>query len=282
MTPRLIRAPAWGPVVLPGVALLALAVAGATLAGAPVPAWLLGAALAVLLATAGLGVVLQSSGIFARPVIAVQTPRPELALTFDDGPDPLSTPLILDALEAGGHRGTFFVIGERAARHPELVAEIARRGHGLANHSFHHSYLTNLLAPARLASELRQTSALIERASGHVPRWFRPPVGLLSPRVAVGTRLAELDLMAWTASARDGVPSRTVESAVARLRPHLRPGAVLVLHDGAIKAGRAPIALEVLRSILQQLQAAGLRSVSVDQLLAAESVLRTPAPARSP
>jgi peptidoglycan/xylan/chitin deacetylase (PgdA/CDA1 family) len=243
-------------------------VAGGTAAiGVPVPAWVLLASLLGLVAALVLGVTCQPSGIFAKPLISAHTQRREVALTFDDGPDPRTTPAILDALEAGGHRGTFFVIGARAAAHRQLLEEIAKRGHGLENHSFRHSYLTNLVAPKRLAEDLRQTSALIQGATGRRPRWFRPPVGLLSPRVAEAARRAQLDLVAWTANARDGVPSRTVSAALARLERHLRPGAILVLHDGRVGGGTSPIALSVLTAVLGRMDAMGLRSVSLDRLL---------------
>jgi peptidoglycan/xylan/chitin deacetylase (PgdA/CDA1 family) len=261
------RASAWGRPVLAAAVLLPLTTAAATLLGSALsPGWLI-LDLSLLATVIAVGVVVQSSGVFARPVIASGTPRPELALTFDDGPDPVHTPPILAALEAGGHRGTFFVIGERAAKYPELLAEIARRGHGVENHSYHHSYLTNLLPPKRLARELAQTSALIAETTGQPPRWFRPPVGLLSPRIAAAARLARLELVAWTASARDGVASRTVADAAARLEPHLRPGAILVLHDGPRRGGGAPIALSVLQIVLEQMETRGLRSVRLDQLL---------------
>jgi peptidoglycan/xylan/chitin deacetylase (PgdA/CDA1 family) len=221
-----------------------------------------------LLVVLVLGVSSQSSGVFARPLISVRTSRRELALTFDDGPDPTTTLAILDALEANGHRGTFFVIGDRAAAHRGLIEAIAARGHGLENHSFRHSYLTNLVAPRGLAEDLMRTSAFIEEVTGRRPRWFRPPVGLLSPRLTQAARRAQLDLVAWTANARDGVAWQTVSRAVARLEPHLRPGAILVLHDGRVGRGGDPIAVSVLTAVLARMETLGLRSVSLDRLLA--------------
>jgi peptidoglycan/xylan/chitin deacetylase (PgdA/CDA1 family) len=261
------RASAWGQPALLAILGAADLSAGAALGGFPVPGWVLVAILLGLVATVGLGVAFQASGIFAKPLIAARTSRRELALTFDDGPDPRSTRAIVEALEAGGHRGTFFVIGDRAAAHRDLLEAIAARGHGLGNHSYRHSSLTNLAAPRDLAEDLRRTSAIIEDATGRRPRWFRPPVGLLSPRVAQAARQAQLDLVAWTANARDGVPSRAVSGAVARLEPHLRPGAILVLHDGRVGGGTSPIALTVLTVVLERMKAKGLRSVSLDRLL---------------
>jgi peptidoglycan/xylan/chitin deacetylase (PgdA/CDA1 family) len=224
-----------------------------------------------LLAVISCGVVLQSSGVFARPLLSVQTTEPQLALTFDDGPDPTQTRRILDLLETKGHRATFFVIGHRAAPHAELLREIAARGHAVENHSWHHSYVTNLVPPRKLAEELRRASAMIEQATGRAPRWLRPPVGLLSPRVAEAATTAGLDLVAWTASGRDGVAHRTVEDAVARLDPYLRPGSILVLHDAPLAGTRKVIAPEVLAQLLARMEARGLRSVTLDVLVAGRS-----------
>jgi peptidoglycan/xylan/chitin deacetylase (PgdA/CDA1 family) len=199
--------------------------------------------------------------------MAAYTDRPELALTFDDGPDPVHTLAILDTLEARGHRGTFFVIGERALSHEQVITAIAQRGHGLANHSYRHSYLTNFSPAKALAGDLRRTTEIIERATGVRTRWFRPPLGLLSPRVAEAARQAQLDLVAWTASARDGVPTRSRADAMARLEPHLRPGAILVLHDGRTRRGGTPLAPTLLPTLLDRLEEKGLRSVPLDRLL---------------
>lgn len=243
-----------GRVLLVAVSLGCLLLMGACRAA---PGWLLLLALISLLALLTCGVVFQSSGIYARPLISVRTPRPEVAITFDDGPGP-HTAALLATLSARGHRATFFVIGERAT--PEALTAIARGGHALENHSWRHSYLTPFQRPAALARELLQTSALIEAACGRRPRWFRPPVGLLSPRVGQAAKLAGLQLVGWTATARDGVARRTPAQALSRLADHLRPGAILVLHD-------APVAVEVLPRLLDLLDQRQLCSVTLAELL---------------
>jgi peptidoglycan/xylan/chitin deacetylase (PgdA/CDA1 family) len=221
--------------------------------------WAALAAAVLLFAVLACGVIFQSSGVFARPLISVETSRREVAITFDDGPGPHTAALVA---ALGGHRATFFVIGERAT--PEALAAIARAGHEIENHSLRHSYLTPFARPARLAQELLKTSTLIEAACGRKPRWFRPPVGLLSPRVARAAKLSGLQLVGWTATARDGVAGRTAGDALARLEPHLRPGAILVLHDAV---DRRPISLDVLPRLLQILEERQLKSVTLDELL---------------
>src|SRR5207302_4236808 len=101
----------------------------------------------------------------------------------------------------------------------------------IENHSLRHSWATPFVPVARLAAELRRASELIEAATGRRPRWFRPPVGLLSPRVAAAARDAGLQLVGWSATARDGGRFTSPERALSRLSQGLAPGAVLVLHD---------------------------------------------------
>jgi peptidoglycan/xylan/chitin deacetylase (PgdA/CDA1 family) len=247
-------------------ACLLLAILAAT--GHPPPAWLAALVLALLIGVLAAGVFLQASGVFARPLVSVETSRPEVAITFDDGPGG-HTAELLAALNARGHRATFFVVGERAARDPQALAEIARGGHAVENHSWCHSYLTAFARPARLAAELERTSALIESVCGRRPRWFRPPVGLLSPRVSRAAALAGLELIGWTATARDGAARTTPGQALARLERQIRPGAILVLHDASLHRARTPIAVAVLPQLLELLEAQRLRSVTLSELMAA-------------
>jgi peptidoglycan/xylan/chitin deacetylase (PgdA/CDA1 family) len=251
---------------------LALGYAGAALFGWAPSAWIAVGLLVAILGTVTLGVFVAQLGLFARPIVAAEASESgtRLALTFDDGPEPGATNAVLDLLDARGHRGTFFVIGRRADATPDLLKEITRRGHAVANHSYAHSHATPFLRPLALAEELRRAEAVLDEvrpATALRGRWFRAPVGIISPRVARAATLVGMDLVSWTASARDGTARATVESGLARLRPHLRPGAILVLHDGAERGDRAPIAPALLARVLDELDARGLRSVTLDELL---------------
>lgn len=258
-TPRL--ASPWGKVAL---ILSIIACAGLTAAHAlsgRVPLPLLVAAFLLLLGVLVAGVLFQGSGVFARPLQSVATARAEVAITIDDGPDPVSTNALLDVLDARGQRATFFVIGERAERHPELLRAIAARGHAVENHSMHHSWATTFTGSARLAAELERASELVRAATGRKPRWFRAPVGLLSPRVASAAAIAGLQLVGWSATARDGVDFTGPKRSLARLAEGLVPGAVLVIHD-ARPGGPA-----LLAQLVDLLDAQKLRSVTLDELV---------------
>lgn len=248
--------------------------------GGPTITW--GATLFPLVAlpfVINLGVMVPSLGMFARPILSVKRAfaRDRIALTFDDGPHPTETKRILDMLDAHGHKGTFFIVGKRAQMMPELVREIVARGHALGNHSYDHSYKTPFTSPTDLADELARVNHLIREAQGRVTRWFRAPVGMISPRVREGAELAGLELVGWSAKARDGWESTTVESATRRLVNALRPGAILLLHDGTEKPDHHPIAVSVLAELLPKLKEKNLRSVTLDELLD-ETATTPPAP----
>ena len=131
----------------------------------------------------GLGVKIPQLRFFGPYVCRGANSRRCVALTFDDGPDPRSTPLLLELLRGTGQPAAFFCVGQRVAAHPELAARIVREGHLLENHSYTHSDTTNLFTVARLRAELEQTQAAIRQAAGVAPRCFRPPMGLSNPRV---------------------------------------------------------------------------------------------------
>jgi len=186
--------------------------------------------------------------------------RGQVALTFDDGPDPETTPRVLDLLDAHEARASFFLIGQRAARHPALVQEILRRGHSVENHTHSHPPHFAALGLGGQRREILQAQAAIREAGG-APRFFRPPMGLHSPLLAPVLASLGLRHASWTRRGADGAigdPARVLR----RLR---RPaaGEILLLHDGNSRPdpeGR-PVVLAVLPALLAQFRAAGLSPV---------------------
>lgn len=247
--------------------------AGLAVAGALRPS-LVFAALLPLIAVLSVGVAFPVTGVFTRAIHRGTSGRREIALTFDDGPDPRWTPPLLDLLDAHGQRATFFVIGARAELYPGLLQDIAARGHEIGNHTWSHSYLTPFLSPRGLARELIQTNTVIEQLTGKRPRWFRPPVGLLSPRVVSGADHANVEIVCWSATARDGTRRTTINEAFERLNRALKPGAILVLHDARVNDARfdegheEPVAIRVVSQLLDRMEAQGLRSVTLSELCA--------------
>lgn len=152
-----------------------------------------------------------------------------LALTFDDGPDPRSTPYYLDALDDLGVRATFFCVGERARRNPRLVREAAARGHEVAVHGWRHR--NQLLHPGPVHAQIRDARDLLAELSGSVPTWYRPPYGVLAGQgVLAATRLG-LRPVLWSQWAKDWTANLTAEQVFRTVRPGLVGGATILLHD---------------------------------------------------
>jgi len=195
-------------------------------------------------------------------------PRPvagdELALTFDDGPDPEVTPQVLDQLEQAGAAATFFCVGRRARAHPELIEEITRRGHRVENHSFRHSKLFFFYPPRLLAREIDRGQEVLERLSRCRPRYFRAPAGIRGPWLDLLLARRGLHLVSWTRRGFDTL-DRDPSRVAGRLVRDLSAGNVLVLHDGdcARDRGGRPVVLEALPRLLEAMAARGLRSAAL-------------------
>lgn len=242
----------------------------ATLAGlAAAPGrWPLAAA-----ALAGNHLLLAAAGLWPRGSLlgpnlvrlpAAAARRGEVALTLDDGPDPRVTPAVLDLLDRHGARASFFCIGRRAATHPEIAAELARRGHGVENHSYSHPNSFSLYLPAAQRREIRRGQETLRRAAGVAPRYFRAPAGFRNLWLERELAAAGLCLAAWTRRGYDTV-SRDPRRVARRLLANLRAGDVLLLHDGcgARDRGGTPVVLEALRRLLDEMAARGLRAVAL-------------------
>lgn len=196
--------------------------------------------------------------------------RRQVALTFDDGPDPEVTPRILDALDARGVRATFFCIGERAAAHPAVVREIARRGHGVENHSMRHASSFALHSLSGFRGELSTAQSLLADITGRAPRFFRAPAGLRNPLLDPVLHELGLALVSWSRRAFD-TRVRDADLVTRRLTGALSAGDILVLHDGhaARDARGEPVSLEALPRLLDIVDARGLRAVALHEAIAA-------------
>jgi peptidoglycan/xylan/chitin deacetylase (PgdA/CDA1 family) len=190
-----------------------------------------------------------------------------LALTFDDGPPPHTTPAVLDILEQHEAVATFFVVGHKVDKYPEVVRQIVARGHALGLHGYQHDRLFALKPPATVAADIEKTRAAVERACGVRPLMFRPPIGFVSPRTAAGARRAQAPLIGWSARAYDGMGQVSPERVVRRIEAGLRAGAIVLLHDAAEHDDFTPAAVEALPRILEAIQRRGLATVTVERLL---------------
>jgi len=190
--------------------------------------------------------------------------RNEVSLTFDDGPDPEVTPRVLDLLDGLQAKASFFCVGEKVAAYPDIVREVARRGHSVENHSYRHAHAFAFFGPGRLRSEVEETQALIAGITGHAPAFFRAPAGFRSPLLDPVLALHGVRYVSWT---RRGFDTMDTDAAAVlrRLIRRLAAGDVLLLHDGACRRTLRgePVVLAVLPALLERLAAAGLKPVSL-------------------
>jgi peptidoglycan/xylan/chitin deacetylase (PgdA/CDA1 family) len=164
--------------------------------------------------------------------------RPEhVALTFDDGPDPASTPLFLDTLDLLGWKATFFCLGEQARRSPSLVCELVARGHEVGVHGDSHKSHLLRSAPA-VVRDVARARACLEDITGRPVEWFRPPYGGVSLSTLAAARKNGLRLVLWTTWGRDWEDGATAETVAATLRKTFVPGATVLLHDSDVTSAK--------------------------------------------
>ena len=216
---------------------------------------------------------LGSRALFGRltgTICGAETDEPVVALTFDDGPDPRNTPVVLSLLEERGARATFFVISDHATRFPSLVKEILAAGHEVGLHAKRHIDLTNV-APWTAVSTVRRGLSELEDVVGGPVRLFRPPYGTQNLFTFAVARTAGMDVIGWSASPRDFL-TLDVDRHVAIMSVDLGPGGVVLLHDGPPPnpARRAA----VLGGVLEAISDRGWRGVGVSELLDGRTPLR--------
>jgi peptidoglycan-N-acetylglucosamine deacetylase len=273
-----LEATAWraGPALRISAVLHAAAAAGAVARPESWPALLsLVAVNHLVLLGAGLA---PRSSLLGPNLTRLPTPsaqRCEVALTFDDGPDPAITPKVLELLGHHGARATFFCVGERAAAHPGLVREIVRNGHCVENHSYRHSTAFGWYGWSRLTREIHQAQDILAEVSGTVPRFFRAPFGMRSPLLDPALARAGLQLVSWTQRGYDAVDGNA-ERVLVRLTRGLAAGSILLMHDGiATRATlRTPAALTLLPRLLELLSARELRAVTLREACGPAQLLK--------
>jgi peptidoglycan/xylan/chitin deacetylase (PgdA/CDA1 family) len=197
-----------------------------------------------------------------------QTQR-RIALTFDDGPHPRWTPRVLDVLARQGVRASFFLVGQRAQRAPDVVRAIAADGHEIDNHSWSHRSLW-LCGPGRTRSEIVRGHEMLAALVNRPPRFFRPPWGMVNAAMPAALRACRERLIFWSIQP-EGL--RPVEAAVQvdRVLRRARPGAIVDLHDAEGTSGAPDRLLDALPGMIDGLRAAGYCFASVGELLEAEA-----------
>jgi peptidoglycan/xylan/chitin deacetylase (PgdA/CDA1 family) len=192
------------------------------------------------------------------PALSGQTAGRHVALTFDDGPDPRSTPAVLAQLDELGVHATFFVLGTQVERAPGLAVRIAEAGHEIAVHGWtHRPHL--LRNPALVPGDIGRTTRLITAVTGRRPRHWRPPNGILSGAGLLGAATHGLRPVLWTADGQDWRADATPTSIRARVTRQLDAGGVVLLHDSDITSasGSWRAVVEAIPSLVEHCAARG-------------------------
>jgi peptidoglycan/xylan/chitin deacetylase (PgdA/CDA1 family) len=237
-----------------------------TLAAPALWPWALGAVAAnhALLTVAGMLPRSKLLGANLTHLPNAAAERREVALTFDDGPDPEVTPRVLDLLDAAKVKASFFCIGHRARSHPALCREIVGRGHRVENHGDSHSNAFACFGPRRMRADIARAQATLADITGSAPRFFRATAGLRNPFLDPVLASLDLRLASWTRRPFD-TREANPEVVFARLTEGLTAGDILLLHDGhaALTASGEPVILAVLPRLLATLAAGQLKPVTL-------------------
>jgi peptidoglycan/xylan/chitin deacetylase (PgdA/CDA1 family) len=193
---------------------------------------------------------------------------PRIALTFDDGPDPHWTPGVLAALARLEVPATFFLVGERAQRAPDVVRALVAGGHEIGNHGWSHRSLW-LCGPRRTRAEVGRAHAALAALAGHPPRFFRPAWGMLNAALPAALRACGERPVFWSLQP-EGLRPVSADLQVARVLRGAHPGAIVDLHDAEGTPGAPARLLEALPRMVGGLRAAGYDFATVGTLLAAE------------
>ncbi len=192
-----------------------------------------------------------------------------VALTFDDGPWPKSTPAVLDILKKNNIKATFFVIGQMLKDRPELGKRIVAEGHIIGNHTWHHWY--RKLTPQEATFEIDATSDLIYKETGIKTTIFRPPGGVLTNGVVTYAKSKDYGIILWSADTEDYTrPSSAVIAS--RAEKETKPGGIVLMHDGG---GDRSHTVEALPEIISYFKKEGYSFVTIPELLQMEDKVKS-------
>lgn len=257
----------WQPTLLIKISVILHVILLATLIAMPqLWHWLLAIFIANHLVISVVGLLPRSNWLGANwtklPQAAMQ--RNEIALTIDDGPEPLVTRPVLEILDRYQVKVTFFHIGEHAMQHPELCREIIKGGHAIENHSQRHKLYFSLMGSNGMMREITNGQETLTRITGIRPQFFRAPAGLRNPFLEPVLSRLGLRLTSWSVRAFD-TKNGNAEKVKNKLIAGLRPGAIILLHDGNAARTKAdvPIILAVLPAILEAACEKGLHFVTL-------------------
>jgi peptidoglycan/xylan/chitin deacetylase (PgdA/CDA1 family) len=185
--------------------------------------------------------------------------KPFFCITFDDGPNPKYTPLVLEILKKYKAKATFFLIGKEAVTYPDLVKQILKEGHDIGNHTYTHSTISGGFNTKQWLMEIEKTTAVLQNETRPI-KWFRPPFGVSTPNLANALKQTHLKVVGWNKRSFDTF-FKNEDHILKLISQNLKPGDIILLHD------KQPNCIPVLERLLQIAQEKQLLPVTINQLL---------------
>jgi peptidoglycan/xylan/chitin deacetylase (PgdA/CDA1 family) len=183
-----------------------------------------------------------------------------VSLTFDDGPDGLITPMILDILREKKVKATFFIVGSKAEKHPEILQRIDREGHIIGGHSLSHHFFFDLFSGKHMKSELMLTADIVFKATGKKIVLFRPPYGVTNPTLGKVLKTMNYRSIGWSLKSKDTV-LKDNELLLKRLKSKLQAGDIILFHDNK------PWIVNLLKAFITYLDEENYSIERIDDLL---------------
>lgn len=212
-------------------------------------------------------------GFFLPVIRKGKSDKNGVALTFDDGPDPHTTPLLLDLLVKYKITATFFVVGEKSDKHHDLIDKIIAQGHNIGNHTYRHDHLIMLKSMRRLQEEIEKTQQTLKK-SGIVPLAFRPPAGITNPKLYKILERNGLYCVNFSRRARDAGNRRMINLSKKILK-HVKPNDIIMLHDTVPKRGYSTqYWLDEMEKLIKGILDKGLNILNLQDILEKPVMIR--------
>jgi peptidoglycan/xylan/chitin deacetylase (PgdA/CDA1 family) len=221
--------------------------------------WILLAYIAILFC----GCYFIQLGFFFKSVCSGDRSKKEIALSFDDGPDPSFTPVMLDLLKAEGIETIFFCIGKKIPGNEEILQRITAEGHLIGNHSYSHHYLFDLFSVDKMQDDLQEMQNVTKAVTGLTPKFFRPPYGVTNPNVKKAVERAAYISIGWNVRSLDTV-IRDENHLLQKVLKRVKPGSILLFHD------TSETTVKILRQLISRLKENGYKIVRLDKLIKLE------------
>jgi peptidoglycan/xylan/chitin deacetylase (PgdA/CDA1 family) len=198
-----------------------------------------------------------------EPIHRIATHNKVVALTFDDGPDPTYTPLILNVLHKNRVSATFFVLGSQVDKYPKVMHWLKKAGHEIGNHGYHH-YDLNKLTEQEIYDEIKRTERSILQTTGVLSQYYRPPGGVMTPDVLNAVQSSGYDIIHWSVDPRDWSLERTASVIANSVKNNITSGDIVLFHDGGLNQRQT---LAALQDLITDLRRKGYTFVTISQLL---------------